>query len=990
MKKRHVLSNIFSYDLLAIDCFKRRSLLFRSLKLYSLSALFLMLIAIPRIEAAQVDNTQKLIEYLTQEKNTLSVAIQEEKQPHSQPLDQASLKLQKQRNKIMLAMIQARIASLDSFLINQQKQQQNLSSRLKKSQQLLLGQAQGAAVQERITHINQLINVNNNAIHLITENLALARSNQDLLLAESRQLEVWQAKLDEQQQVDGLQKRIKDLDLARSRLYDQNIKLQQDTKEDENFHETLTIEAKVLLNNQAIILIQYRITQLELQIKLIKSDYLLIRMQDMKTIQSVIDTYKSAINQLVLIDRSLKQMIDLLKNEQVVVSDSHLKQQFKNIQQTASLRLVEINAQLSTLQKGYVKKQQELRKHLSVRQGLTVYHLDNWSTIAQQVLHIPVKLYNYTRSLGIKIIDNYAWHNVWLAVLFWVSLGVILFILLFLRILLRSVALDQERSRLSGLLYDGLLILINRNIPHLALLSIVLVTCFLNQLPFNNYHLLMNLLLVWITFRSVIIVARLVLLENIKDSSGHDTRLYYRLKWLMLFGGWSTALMVLSHELPLSFLLQDIFNRLFMLFLLAVSLVAWKSKDVIPFLLRPILKSKKRYFRNAISLFAMLVPLILLTTALIGLVGYIYLAWTLSLYQAYILLLVTSYVLVRGLLFDALELLSEWMISSLHNGWLWIEVFLKPLDKIIRVVIFLVSIVILFQLMGWSSDAVIMENLNWFIHFQVVNSSGVHITVLSIIQFVILLCIFIWAAKWTREFSYRWLYRDARDDGIRNSISVFTQYAVILIGVFITLRALGLDFSGMSMVLGGLAVGMGFGLRDFASNIVGGLMLLIERPVREGDVITLGEYEGRVAHIGIRSMRVSSWDNMEVLIPNAETFNKPFTNWTHQDNIVRTVVPIKVNRSDDPSMIQQLILDVLYIVPEILTVPEPQVFLKQIDEALIEFEARYYINIQLYTRFEIRSKALFAIMAQFKAAGIKPPIPPFSVQLQDASDEENA
>ena len=67
------------------------------------------------------------------------------------------------------------------------------------------------------------------------------------------------------------------------------------------------------------------------------------------------------------------------------------------------------------------------------------------------------------------------------------------------------------------------------------------------------------------------------------------------------------------------------------------------------------------------------------------------------------------------------------------------------------------------------------------------------------------------------------------------------------------------------MVIGGLAVGMGFGLRDFASNIVGGLMLLIERPVREGDLITLGGYEGRVSHIGIRSMRVSSWDNMEVL-----------------------------------------------------------------------------------------------------------------------------
>jgi potassium efflux system protein len=135
-------------------------------------------------------------------------------------------------------------------------------------------------------------------------------------------------------------------------------------------------------------------------------------------------------------------------------------------------------------------------------------------------------------------------------------------------------------------------------------------------------------------------------------------------------------------------------------------------------------------------------------------------------------------------------------------------------------------------------------------------------------------------------------------------------------------------------------------------------------------------------------MRVSSWDNMEVLIPNAETFNKPFTNWTHQDSVVRTVVPIKVSRDDDPGTVQELIFDVLAIIPEILNDPPTQVLLTQIDDALVEFEIRYFINVQLYTRVEIRSKVLFAIMAQFKAAGIKPPIPPMHVELTKESDQD--
>ena len=899
-----------------------------------------------------------------------------------QPRDQRAVTLRKRQNQSMLTLIEAKIVSLDSFLLNQRKQQQNLTSQLKKLQLLPISKSDGVTIQQQIAKMNALNEANNQTIGLIVENLALAHRYQDLLRVENQQLDVWQAKIDEERRMNALTKRIVVLEQARSTLYKKNVELQLEKNADTSFSAHLNKESKLLLNNQAISLIQYRITGLEVQKKLLAANYLLIRNQDVKTIQSVTDTYKSAISQLDLINDSLKKIVRLLQNERDLVADGQLKQQFLHIQKTASLRLTQITAQQKKLQEALLKNQSQLLKQLSVRQGLTEYHLNSWPSITHQLFFIPLKCYHYIQSLALSIQGHFVWQDPWLSIFYWVSLFTILFVAVILRQLLKAVTLDQERQRLAGHLYDGILILLYRNIPYLTSLACLFLTCFLTRIPYVKYELLVNLLLVWIMFRSFILIARLVLLENLNDSSGQDVRLYYRLKWLLIVGGWTTALMLLSHQLPLSLLLADIFNRLFMLFLLAVSWVAWKSKDIIPYLLHPILKTKKRYVRHSISLLTILVPLILLTTAVIGLIGYIHLAWTLSRYQAYLLLLITGYVLVRGLVFDALEFGSEWMIASLHNGWLWIEVFLKPLDKMLRVTLILLSIVILFQLFGWYSDAFVMGTLQRFGHYPLVNVSGVHITLVSFLKFILLLCFFTWISKWTREFCYRWLYRNTSDAGIRNSLAVFTQYAIILMGSFITLRVLGLDFSGMSMVLGGLAVGMGFGLRDFASNIVGGIMLLIERPVREGDVITLGEYEGRVAHIGIRSMRVSSWDNMEVLIPNAETFNKPFTNWTHQDSVVRTVVPIKVSRADDPVMIQEIISDVLAVMPEILVDPEPQVFLKQIDDALIEFEVRYYINIQLYTRFEIRSKVLFALTAAFKTAGVKPPIPPFSVEIK--------
>ncbi len=923
------------------------------------------------------NSSDPLIAYLTTEKTALTVLIA--KPAPIQPDTEVKLREYLQQNQAMQALMAAKGTSFEGFLANQRKQKQNLIYRLKKLQQLPLTRA--VQVQTKISAMESFLRVNTQTMTLITECLSLTSRYQIRLQEEHRQLVVWQAKFEERQRVHALIRRIVLLKKAESRLYHQNVMLQQVNSTPASFQAAMDLEAALLLNNQAIILIQDRMLALALQKKLIHADYVLIRNQDLKTIQTVADLYKTAIGQLVAIEHSLQTMGKILKTDQMFASRPSLRNQLQTMRQTVALRLSEISRQRQALQHNLETRETQLKQQLSVRQRLTEYHLYSWSAMAQQGLLIPYKLVHYLSALGTKVQERYAGQDLWQATLFWISLSVIFCIFWVLWRVLRAVTMDKARSRLSAHLYDGVMVLLYRNVPYLGLLALLLDLFFLTHVSYVHYQLIINLLLLFILFRSLILIARLVLLQRITDASGQDVRLYYRLKWLLLAGGVASALMVLSHQLPLSLLLKDLFNRLFMVFLLAVSLVLWKSKEVISHLLSPTMTSKKRYFQHAMSLLAILVPLILLTTALIGLVGYINLAWILSRYQAYLLLLITGYVLVRGLILDGLEWISEWMVSALHNGWLWIEVFLKPFDKLLRVGLMLVAFALLFQLFGWSSDAFIMENIKRFGHYPFVNVSGVHITLVSALKFLILLYVFTWASKWTREFGYRWLYRHSRDVGIRNSLSVFTQYAVILIGGFITLRVLGLDFSGMSMVIGGLAVGMGFGLRDFASNIIGGIMLLIERPVREGDLITLGEYEGRVAHIGIRSMRVSSWDNMEVLIPNAETFNKPFTNWTHQDSVVRTVVPIKVSRSDDPVLIQALIFQTLTTIPEILATPEPQVFLKQMDDALVDFEVRYFINVQLHTRFEIRSKVLFALMACFKTAGIKAPIPPISVEL---------
>ncbi|KTD63140.1 mechanosensitive ion channel MscS [Legionella santicrucis] len=940
--------------------------------------------SVPAKNAAK--NPTTFIEYLTQEKAHLITSIQETTQPITLKNEKEYTAKMKQVSSI-LTMINVKIKSLEGFLEHENKEQNYLNQRLKLLQQLPIIK-EDTTVPERVARVENLLLINKQTIQLTTDNLKLANDYQSALTDEIKNLEFWHSNFVLEQKLVQIKILKEKLNRQLLELYE-NINNQPDKRSKQAPLSSSDYEAKLLINNQNIAVVQNRINALNIQRTLVKGDMIYLKNPDTKNLQLITDIYKDALNQYSKIEKSLQQINTFLENEIKLVTAPNLKQSINSLQKTLTQEINESKNQKQLLFKSLTDYQAQLKKLMSSRQTLADYNINSWPFILNKIAGIPGLFYKYIKTLSLKVYDSYLWLSPLSVVVLWSGFVIIAVVSFLISRFLKTLGSDKERSRLTGYLYDGVLVLVQRNIPYLCVVSMLWVLLAITHISFANYQLLFKLIAVWFTFKILILIARLVLLERITDSSGKDVKLYYRLKWLLLFGGWTTALMTIGHLLPLSILIQDIFNRLFMLFVLTVSLVAWKSKDVIPYLLGPLLNSQKRYVRNAISLLVILMPITVFSTAVIGLFGFTNLAWSMSLYLAYALLVLVGYILARGLLFDALELFSELMISSLRNGWLWIEVFLKPIDNIMRILLLITSILVLFQLFGWHSDSLVMISLGKFAQYTIVNFPGIHITVYSTIEFFMLLAFFAWASKWTREFCYRWLYKNTKDAGIRNSLSVFSQYAVVLLGGFVTLHVLGFDFSGMSMIIGGLAVGMGFGLRDFASNIVGGLMLLIERPVREGDLVTIGEHEGRVAHIGIRSMRVSSWDNMEVLIPNAETFNKPFTNWTHQDSIVRTVFPIKVHRSDDPVMIQQIILDVLATTPEIVADPPAQVFLKKIDEALLEFEARYFINVQIHTRFEVRSKVLFAIMAQFKAANIKPPIEPIAVEIKEKEGQND-
>lgn len=628
--------------------------------------------------------------------------------------------------------------------------------------------------------------------------------------------------------------------------------------------------------------------------------------------------------------------------------------------------------------------QQKLVQLTTERHGLPGFDVDEWMSLGRNILDLVGKTTKYLQSLQELIVVALSQ----LSLLNQIFLVVVELLWLIGWFIVRryskaiSRAVEGKRQILSANIVYLLMQLLRRNLIGLILFGAGVSLILFCGLSFKYYAAILYLISVWFAFRFILEVAHLILLEHTANISGSDVQLYHRLKWTFIPGAIITAFTVIAEQLRATPEVMELANRLFMLFLLMVSLVLLRSYKVIPSLIEPYIETRL-YLKKAIRLISLLVPLTLFSIAVIGVCGYVELAWTMSYYQLGFVLVLTLYVVARGLLIDLMNLSVRLMIHFFKNGWLWSEVILKPIDRICRVALFFSAWFLLFWFYGWWQNSILINQLDQLLKQQIFAFTGGHITLLSTVHFLILVSVFFWVTSWTREFAYRWLFSSVKDPGVRNSFSIFSQYAIFTIGAVITLRVLGIDFTGMAVILGGLAVGLGFGLRDVTSNIISGIVLLIERPVRVGDTVAIGNFEGEVIDIGIRAMTVRSWDHMDVVVPNAEVFNKSFTNWTHQDSIVRSVVSIKIQRQDDPAQVRDLITQVLNQNVDVLKNPAAEVFIKEIDASLIEFEVRYFVNLQKCSRVEVRSRVLFAICQIFKDHQILPPNPQQDIHIKN-------
>ncbi|MHC4713677.1 MAG: mechanosensitive ion channel domain-containing protein [Planctomycetota bacterium] len=228
------------------------------------------------------------------------------------------------------------------------------------------------------------------------------------------------------------------------------------------------------------------------------------------------------------------------------------------------------------------------------------------------------------------------------------------------------------------------------------------------------------------------------------------------------------------------------------------------------------------------------------------------------------------------------------------------------------------------------------------------------------------------------------LQRLPLDHGVRFAITTVARYVITVVGVIVAFGVMGIGWSKVQWLVAAVSVGLGFGLQEIFGNFISGLIILLERPMRVGDTVTVGNITGTVTRIQIRATTIRDWERRELVVPNKEFITGQLVNWTLSDQVLRVTIPVGIEYGSDTRKAYELLLKVAEEHPNVLADPPPGALFLGFGDSSLNFELRVFIaGIEHF--LQVRHDLHLAIDDAFREAGIVIAFPQQDVHIRSVS-----
>ncbi|MFZ1639918.1 MAG: mechanosensitive ion channel domain-containing protein [Candidatus Contendobacter sp.] len=224
------------------------------------------------------------------------------------------------------------------------------------------------------------------------------------------------------------------------------------------------------------------------------------------------------------------------------------------------------------------------------------------------------------------------------------------------------------------------------------------------------------------------------------------------------------------------------------------------------------------------------------------------------------------------------------------------------------------------------------------------------------------------------------------DPGNRNAVITISRYLITTVGLVAALDIIGVGWDQVQWLVAALGVGLGIGLKEIFSNFFSGLILLLERPIRVGDTVTLDNLSGTISRINIRATTITDWDRKEIIVPNNTFITSSLINWARNDPITRVVIPVGVGYDSDPARVHEVLLAVATAHPLVAKEPAPAVLFLKFGESALEFEVRVFVR-ELANRLPVTHELHHHILQALRANDIQIPFPQRDMHLRGVPEQ---